>query len=485
MVAEKDLKKNMAFNAINGLFNILFPLISFPYVSRVLDVYALGAYNYSNSIINYLLIISGLGVSGYAVRTGSSKKNNVKELSEFVSEIFSISIMTSFIAYIILFTCILLFYDSLLPYKYLLLTQSVFIMSQAIGINWIYNIFEDFGFVTLKNAVINVISIVLMFLLVNEPNDIYIYAFICASIGLLSSFINLFYAKKRCKIRFTLNNHYKLHLRPIVYFWATSLSVTIYVNSDITILGVLTGDYYVGLYSVSTKIYSVLKNLLAAAITVAIPRMSMYYSSNNSIKMNETANEVYGVIITTVLPVITGISIFNKEIILLISGSKYIDASMSLVLLGVCILFYLFSYFYGQCVLVPVGKENIVFWSTLLSAAVNIVLNFLLIPHFKQNAAAFTSILGEGIAMIIAMRFAKKYISIANKLNVIIKTLIGCSIIAVISLMVKKNVNDLLMALLVSIVISSLMYLIIEIVLKNEAIYSVTSKLKKRRGGKN
>lgn len=480
MANELKLKRNMAFNATNGLLNIVFPLISFPYISRVLDVDALGAYNYSNSIINYLIIFAGLGINGYAIRTGSVKRNNSSELSKFVSEMFSISIIASAVSYFFLFFCIVLFANALSPYRYLLLIQSVAILSQAMGVFWIFNIFEDFRFVTLKNAVINGISVILMLILIRSSEDIYVYAVICSFTSLGSSLINFFYARKRCHIHILFAIDWKQHIKPIIYFWATALSVTVYVNSDVTILGAISGDYYVGLYSVSTKIYTVLKNILSAAITVAIPRMSLLYGEHDLKKMNETATEVFGVIISTVLPVMTGIFLFSQEIVLLVSGKEYLGASNSLVLLGICIICYLFSYFYGQCILVPVGKENIVFWSTMASAGINIFLNFLLIPYYRQDAAAFTSILGEGVAMIVAMVFARKYVIIANKWGVILKTLIGCFGIGIISFFIKNMMANSILTLLIAALLSSVFYVCIETILKNETIYSITSRLLKK-----
>ncbi len=176
-----------------------------------------------------------------------------------------------------------------------------------------------------------------------------------------------------------------------------SVTVTIYVSSDTTILGFMTSDYNVGLYAVSAKIYSIVKVLLSSVLIVSIPRLSKHLGNDEIIQFNSVAKEIYETLLTVLLPTIVGIIILRNDIILIISSEEYIEATSSLAMLSIALFFCLGAWFWGQCILIPHMKEHIVFRVTIVSAVLNIMFNFMLIPFWAENAAAFTTVLAEGV----------------------------------------------------------------------------------------
>lgn len=476
---EKSLKLNMILNAIKGLMGIIFPLITFPYVSRILGVDNLGKYNFSNSIISYFILIAGVGISTYAVREGARLRDNKNTFQNFANEMFTINVVSTIAAYFGL-GVLLLISTKMQEYKALLLILSLIIIFKTIGIEWIYSIFEDYAYITVRSIVFQFISLILLLTMVKTENDVNIYVLITVISSGGSGILNYFHAKKYCRVKLTTKVDWKRHMRPILVLFVTSVTVTIYTSSDITILGLLCGDTSVGVYSVSTKVYSLVKTLLSSVLIVSIPRLSAMLGSDERGAFNETAADIYKTLISLVLPALCGIILLRKEIILILADESYLPAANSLALLSVALFFCLGAWFWGQCILVPFQKENTVFLVTVISAIVNIVMNLVLIPLWKQDAAAFTTVLAEGIAFVWCGLKARTLVKLNGIHEVYIKVLIGCASIVLVSLVAQRLIEDLTFRTITTVIFSVIFYGIIENLLRNEAMESLMKVLKRK-----
>ena len=194
-------------------------------------------------------------------------------------------------------------------------------------------------------------------------------------------------------------------MKPILLIFASSFAITIYVNSDTTILGILTSDYHVGIYAVATKIYTMVKSVLAAILLVSVPRLSRYAGMQDRVNFGQLFHKIFDAMIVTVLPAVVGLFVLSREIILFISGESYLDAGMPLRILSVALITSLFGWLYNTCVLVPWKRESEFLKATLISAALNVALNLVLIPYFKESAAAFTTLLAELCSMVMCIHY--------------------------------------------------------------------------------
>ena len=145
---QKSLKLNMILNAVKGLLGILFPLITFPYISKVLGVENIGKYNFAYSIINYFVLIAGLGIATYAVREGAYIRGDLQKLQRFSDEIFSLNIVSTVFSYLLLIVVVYIT-PKMQEYKILLFILSLQIMFKALGVEWIYSIYEDYTYITI------------------------------------------------------------------------------------------------------------------------------------------------------------------------------------------------------------------------------------------------------------------------------------------------------------------------------------------------
>lgn len=479
---KRSVKLNMVLNAIRGILSVLFPLITFPYVSRILGVENIGRYNYSNSIVSYFLLLSGLGIANYAIRDGAALREDKSEINQFANEMFTINMFSTVISYALLIAVMFAF-PEMKAYWTLLVILSFQVILRTIGIDWVYSIYEDYLYITVRGIAFQILSLVMLFCFVHTAEDLNIYALITVIANAGSSILNYIHARKYVNLKLTKRVDWKKHIRPIMILFAMSLTVTIYVSSDITVLGILCGDERVGIYSVSTKIYSIIKSLLSTILVVSIPRLSAQFGTGRLEEFRETAKDIYSTLITAVLPAITGTIILSKPIVLLISGPEYAEASSSLAILGAALFMCMAAWFWGQCVLVPMKRESEVFKVTLFSAILNLMLNLLLIPKWQENAAAFTTLLAEGCTLLWSMVRGKKMSGISGEGKTYGKAAVGCLGIIAVNAVTGRFISDNAVYVVTTIALSAVTYAAIEIILKNEAVYSFIYGIKNKING--
>lgn len=472
-----SIKINMVLNAIKGMSSVMFPLISFPYVSRVLGVDNIGKYNFSNSVISYFVLLASLGIQTYAIREGARMRDNPIQLKHFADEMFTINVSSTVISYCLL-GVLVLSVDKFQEYRWLLYILSLQIAFKTVGIEWIYSIYEDYLYITIRSIIFQILSLVLLLTLVKTETDVNFYALVTVISGAGSNILNYIHAKKYCKVELTRNVEWKKHIKPIFIFFGMTVTVTLYVNSDITILGFLCGDRTVGIYSVSTKIYTIVKTILSSVLVVSIPRLSAIYGEGRVDKLISVAEGIYKLLLSVVIPSIVGMIILRKEIVSIVSGKEYISAESSLFVLSIALFFCLASWFWGQCILVIFKMEHEVFKVTCVSALVNVGLNFILIPLGKENAAAFTTLIAELISYIWCKHKSLKVIELKGIGQIIGKVMCGCMGIVAAEIVIFQLIKEPIIEFFLTIAISITIYLLIEIAVKNEEILNIVIGIK-------
>lgn len=479
----KSIALNAVLNIIKTVSAIIFPLITFPYISRVLDVDSIGRYNFAASIISYFTLIAGLGVNNYAIREGAQYKNDRNKISRFVSEVYSINIISSVVAYLLLFFAVANS-AKLQNYGTILLILSVEVAFTCIGVNWIYNIFEEFWYITFVTVLFQIISMIFMFTFVKTNQDLFKYVGIVVFANVGGQVLYRLKARKYVDVRAVFDKSLINHLVPILLLFSTSIASMIYVSSDTTILGFLTNDYRVGLYSVSIKIYKIIKQLFLAIVVVAIPRVALYVRKNESEKCQDLIDNTFNLLLALCIPAMVGLICTSKYIILIISGEKYLEADLSLKILGVALLFSILSSFYANCVLIPNREDKGLLTATIVSATINIIGNFLIIPFFQEVGAAITTVVAEVIMVVMCGRKSKKIMKpILSKRNVA-SILVSCSSIVLICGIVNHIITNEMIGFSVAVLGSVFAFFAVNILLKNPVIISflqdIMSKIKRK-----
>ena len=263
--------------------------------------------------------------------------------------------------------------------------------------------------------------------------------------------------------------------------FASEIASIIYVNSDITMLGIFEGDYQVGLYTASSKIYSVAQQLLSAAILVTLPRLSYYYATAQKDKYCELVSNAFNLTIMNVMPASLGLLLLSGEITIIFSGKEFYDSKYSLMILCISLAISLFGILYTNTILLPMQMEKEITVIMLLAAISNALLNIFMIPLFKHIGAAITTVLAEAIVMVmqaivVKMHKINKIILFDKK--TIVGTITGCVWIAAIVLLTHQIISNMIIRMITAIMVSAIGYYGVHLILKNKYMISLFVKFK-------
>lgn len=462
-----SLKTNALLNAIKQCCTIIFPLITFPYVSRVFGSESYGRYNFGYSYVSYFILLAALGIAPYAIREGSRMREDKGNITKFSSELFSINVITMIFSYAILLLS-LAFWRKLDTYMVVILVHSIAIVFNTIGTDWINSIYEDFKYITIRYILFQCIAVILMFVFVKTPRDYIIYAGINVFANSGANLLNLVYTRKYVKIRFTVRLNLRQHLAPLVMLFGNALAVTIYVNSDITLLGIYKSDIDVGVYSVAAKIYNIIKQVLNAIIVVIIPRVAYYLGKKDFYKYNKLLNTTLNVLVFLIIPAIFGMYALAKEIVLVVGGDDYALAEVPLQVLCIALCFSVLACFFSNAILIVNKLEKFALLATLISAVVNVLLNVLFIPKWGIVGASITTAIAEFIVLTISIGYSKGKWMSDFRWKHFTSCIISSGIMMWIIIEIKPIFHNLIFKLAFSSLIGGGIYLLILLLMKNE-----------------
>ena len=256
----KDLKEknhsiryNFIMNFILTASQFIFPLITFPYVSRVLTAAGNGKVSFVSSVASYFLMIASLGIPTYGIRACAQVRDDRKKLSKTVQEIFLINLVVTILVVITYVICIFTiprFYED----KTLFLIYGINILLNMFGMNWLFQALEKYDYITIRSMIFKIISVVLMFLLVHQKEDYVIYGAISVFAAVGSNILNFTRIHKFVEFKWSGNYGIKKHIKPILVLFAQSLAVSIYTNLDTVMLGFMKTDVDVGYYNAAVKV---------------------------------------------------------------------------------------------------------------------------------------------------------------------------------------------------------------------------------------
>ncbi len=469
-VKEKKLGINAVLNSIRTIMTVIFPLITYPYVTRVLQPENIGKLNFASSFIGYFSLIAVLGITIYASREGVQYRDDREKFSRFASQIFTLNLITTVISYCLLTICILLI-PKLHEYTVALVIYSFTIIFSTLGMEWIYNVYEDYVHITVRSIVMQAISMILLFVLVRDAKDLYIYASlnVLASVG--GNIWNYFRAKKYFYYTISNKKEIFLHLKPSLIFFSSSLAASIYSNIDTTMLGFFKDDWTVGIYSAAVKFYGILKTLILAITNVAIPRLTYYKSQGDEEAFNKLLSKIIKIVVTLLIPMVIGLIIVSEDMVVVLCGEDYLASGRVLQLLSIAILVSIFATIVNGCILIPSRLEKIALRGTVTAAIVNAVLNLPMIPWLGEKGAAITTIIAEASVFIIGWWYARKLVKLEDMKKTVIISIVASLLMFIPSVIIANFVtNSALLRMCLTIGSCVVLYFIISLLCRNEVI---------------
>ena len=469
-----SLKNNVVLNYINTLASIVFPLITFPYAARILLPEGIGLFNFQNSIIGYITLLSSLGIPLYAVREVARVRDNVEERNRVTVEIALLSLILAAGGYVIVFAV-----GELVPqinaHLSLFYILSLSILFTALGVSWFYTAIEDFKFITVRGLIIRVLFVVALFLFVKSKEDLLIYGVIIVGSTVGNEFINFIHLRKFINI-FKLNwskvNIFR-HLKPSFSIFVLNLSASLYVQLNPVMLGFLSDNTQVGYYTAGSKLSYIILSVVTSMTTVLIPHVSNMIQVHDAEKFKQLITKVYHYYMALALPFTIGLIVLSVPLTLVICGNSFYEASYVTAITAPVIIFVSITNIIGFQVLYPYGKENYVTYSTIGGAVINLIVDIPLILLWGSKGAAIATFCAELAVLLIEVRLARRYIPFkffddSIKLYVLSSILMGVAVFLTSGLF-NKPIIQLLVPTCVGIVV----YFLILYYKKDDILFSV------------
>lgn len=400
MAKQKSLKINFIMNAILTMSSFIFPLITFPYVSRVLMPAGMGKVNFATSVINYFSMIAQLGIPTYGIRACAIVRDDREKLTRTAHELLIINIVMSIISYLGLFLA-LAFIPRLQSEHTLYIIVSFTIILTTIGMEWLYKALEQYTYITVRSLIFKAISVVAMLLLIHSKDDYLLYGAITIFAASASNILNFINIHRYIGLKPVGNYNIKRHLKPVLVFFSMSVATTIYTNLDTVMLGFMKNDAEVGYYTAAVKIKGILVSIVTSLGTVLLPRASYYIEQGEIERFNFLSKKAFNFVCLLATPLVIYFIIFAKQGILLLSGKAYGPAVLPMQLIMFTVLFIGISNITGIQILVPLGYERIVLLSEIVGAITDLIINFILIPSLASSGAAIGTLVAEAIVLLV------------------------------------------------------------------------------------
>lgn len=400
----KSVKVNYILNFINIVLGIIFPLITFPYVTRILSPGGIGQVQFYSSIIEYVTLFTSLGIPLYAVREIAKVRDHAKQRNKLTVEILVLHLLLSFVGYIVI--GVLAFTVPRIHENFaLFFILSLAIILNTIGTPWFFQAIEDFTYITIRSLLVRIISLALLFLMVRDAEDLIPYGIVltCGSAG--NNIFNLIRLKKYISIEdFRSRIQPFIHIVPTLKIFLLNVTIGIYTQLSAVLLGFLQNNEAVGYYAMPQKIVTVVLTMVTALAGVLLPRLSNYVGQNNTEQFKHLGNKAISFVLALTLPIAVGMALLAKPITLLMFGDQYLQSYPVLVIWAPIIAIIGLSQVYGKSLLYSTGHEMTMVLCTVLGMIVYLGIGIPGIIKFSIYGAAVASFVTE-VAVTISMMY--------------------------------------------------------------------------------
>lgn len=459
-------------------FNIIFPIVSFPYAAKILGPEGIGKVQFVLSYTQYFALIAALGIPIYGVRLISQSTHNDKLLNKNLGQLITIHIICCLLISALYIGTIFIFsfFDHDRP---IYLLSGLIILLGFTSLDWYFTGIEKFKLIAIRSVVVKMLSLVGLFLFVKVKADFGIYLAISVFSILGNNLFNLYSIRKNIKISLKgINSHFK----PLMYTFGTTLATSMYTLLDTVLLGFFANDKSVGLYSASIKLTKISIPFIISSAIVLMPRISKLFSIGDMESLNIVLNKSFNFIIIVAIPICFVLLILAPQLIYVFSGSQFNEAVLTMRILSPLTLIIGLGYFWGFQILIPAGKEREMLLSVIVGMIINLSLNMLLIPIYKQNGAAVANVVSELAVSITYMYFCLKVIHFKISHKYLYYNILASFPLVLIVVIFNKLISNVYYQLILSGISFFVVYLLIQVkIYKSSFVKDLMVSILKRR----
>ncbi|SDM78307.1 Membrane protein involved in the export of O-antigen and teichoic acid [Megasphaera paucivorans] len=388
-----SISKNYFYNILFQVYSLILPIITVPYLSRVIGAEGLGKYAFALSVVTYFTMIAFLGMTNYGQRTIAYARNqDIYTLSATFWGLFIVKFVLSAVVLIVYLVFISFYFSN----SYLYLILAIEIITVSCNVDWFFQGTENFKVLAVRNVFIRTLATIAIFLFVKTSDDFIIYVLCMTLANFLSTASILpLLTTYICKVHFA-DIHCREHLVGSFRLFIPQIAMTVYLVMDKTMLGVLShSPAEVGFYDQAHKLVLVLLTLVTSLGTVMAPRISFLYANKDYQGILRNLRYSFNVVWCLSIPMILGIFSVADIFVPFFFGHGFEEVILLLEVFSFLLLAIGLSNIIGSQYLIPTGREHLLTISVTIGAVINVFLNVLLIPHYESFGSTVSSVIAE------------------------------------------------------------------------------------------
>lgn len=473
---KRSLMKNYFYNLMYDVLAIIVPLITTPYISRVLGATAVGEYGFTSGIVSYFGMLAALGTVNYAKREIAYRQNDAIGRSKIFYEVLIFRIITTLIVSILYMVFIFNTDQSL---RSLYMVQWLSIISWFFDISWLYQGMEDFKITAIRNSLVKLVGTVLIFIFVKEQNDLWIYILILCGANLIGNLSTWIYIKRYIKkIPFKEIDILK-HTGGIIGLFVPVIAIQIYTVLDQTMLGVITNNTEVGYYTQAQKIIKLVLVIISAFSSVLMPRIAVLINMKMKNEVNNLIRQSIDYLFMLALPMMIGCICIADHFVPVFFGNGYAPVVRLLQYLSVLFVILGAGQFAGN-ILISMKKHRKYTFAVCTGAIINFLLNIILIGKLYSLGAVISSIFAELCVTLIEVWNVHKSYSLYYGLRSFLRYLWPALVMCVAILFTKSYLSANVISLMIEMIVGISVYGSILLIRKDKLLYEILQKVLKK-----
>ena len=474
------MKKNLILSTLYQILCIITPIITAPYVSRVLGPEGVGIYSYTHSIQMYFSLFAALGVTTYGSREIARNRNDRQAYSKLFWEIQIMVMLTSCVCLAAWF--ILCYSSGAYRVYYLVLTFAL--LGTMMDISWFYTGLEQFQYIVLQNSLFKLLGVVAVFLFVKEETDLAIYIAIMSLATLLGNLSMWAYLPKFINKVALGKLKLRVHFHETLIYFIPTVATSIYTILDKTLIGAITQDASEnGYYEQATKIINIAKSVTFAGLNSVLgSRIAYLFAENKTAEIKTRIAQSMDYILFIGIGACFGILGVAKRFVPFFFGAGYEKTIDLLMLMSPLIIIIGISNCLGSQYYNPAGLRALSAKFIIAGSCINLVLNVLLIPRFESMGAVYATLAAEGAIAALYLRFCNGYVSIADLVKRIWKKLIAGIVMLVCVCLIGETVASAMLAVTVQLLAGCAVYAVLLLFMRDSFIVDlVLPQLRKKK----
>ena len=416
----RSVRYNFVMNLLLTGSSILFPLITFPLVSRALLADAYGLVGFASSTASWLSLIAMLGVNRYGVREVARVRDDPRELSRVTREVLAVTLASTLVVYAC-FIASLLLVDRFAEHRLLFFVNGFTVICNTLGASWFFQGLEQYRYITARGVIVRAACLVGVVALVHAPGDYLVYAVLLVASGAVANLVNFFYllrilhegereAQGGSGARNRPPLHPARHLKPLLVFFLIVAAISVYTTLDTVMLGFLSTDAQVGFYSAAIAVKNAMVAVVSALSNVLLPRTANLLAHGEQARFKRLVRKALAVVLALSVPLAVVVALVATPLMTWYAGAAFVGAGPALSVVALAVVPIGLSVVFCDEVMIQVGMEGKCTWIYLGAAVVDFAGNLVLIPLLGALGAALSTTLVEVLIALVEFLLVRRYL---------------------------------------------------------------------------